>query len=89
MVLDDLLLELLVCPIDRTTRLVPANRRVLTALNRQIVKGQILDRAGNPVDRILDKGLIREDGKFLYRVDEDIPLLTVGSAIPLARKGEA
>ena len=45
--------------------------------------GTLTNRAGEPVRERLDGGLVRADGKVLYPIREDIPVMLVDEAIPL------
>lgn len=60
---------------------------ILQALNAEIAAGTLKTRAGQPVRAALDAGLIRSDGKFLYPVRHDIPIMLVDEAIPLPDTG--
>ena len=75
------LLEILICPENRTKlRLAPAD--YVERLNSAIANGKLRNRAGEVVQTPLVGGLIREDGKFLYPIVEDIPILLADEAIP-------
>jgi len=77
------LLEILACPEDKTpVRLATAEE--LEALNARIGRGEVRNRGGQSVTDPVEEGLIREDGRYLYRVDDDIPIMLVDEAIPLA-----
>jgi uncharacterized protein YbaR (Trm112 family) len=76
------LLQILCCPeTHQPLRLAEAD--TVAKLNQQIGNGTVKNRAGKPVTGALDSGLIRQDGKFLYPVRNDIPVMLVGEAIPL------
>jgi uncharacterized protein YbaR (Trm112 family) len=75
---------LLVCPLDRTP-LTPAGEQLLARVNRAIAAGRVKNRAGRPVERPIDGGLLRADQTLLYPVLDGIPLLLADEAIPLAR----
>lgn len=76
------LLEILVCPDDLTpVRL--ATDAELSALNAKITAGQVKNRGGQAVTAPVKEGLVRADGKYLYVVDDDIPVMLVDEAIPL------
>lgn len=79
---DPQLLEILCCPETRQdVALAPA--ATVESLNRQIEAGTLRNRAGEPVREKLDAGLLRADGKVLYPVREDIPVMLIEEAIPL------
>jgi uncharacterized protein YbaR (Trm112 family) len=80
--IDNALLEILVCP-ENKTPVRPADAATLAALNARIAAGSVKNRDGQPVTTAVKEGLVREDGKFLYRVDDDVPVMLIGEAIPL------
>jgi uncharacterized protein YbaR (Trm112 family) len=75
------LLEILICPENRT-KLQLAPDDYIQRLNSAIADGQLRNRAGDVVQTPLVGGLIREDGKYLYPIVEDIPILLSDEAIP-------
>jgi len=80
---DAELLEILACPEDKTpVRL--ADQTELDALNERIRAGDLKNRGGEAVSDEVSEGLIREDGKFLYPVRDDIPIMLIDEAIPLS-----
>ena len=84
--IDKELLEILACPEDKTpVRL--AEEDLIQKINQLIEQGKVNNRGGNPVEKKLDGGLIREDGAFLYAIDDDIPIMLIEEAIPLKELG--
>lgn len=77
------LLEILVCPETKQTLRV-AEDEVLERVNRAVEQGTLRTRGGDKVKEPLEEGLLREDGEILYPVRDDIPILLVDEAIPLA-----
>jgi uncharacterized protein YbaR (Trm112 family) len=76
------LLEILVCPDDLTpVRL--ATDAELSALNAKIAAGHVKNRGGQTVTTPVKEGLVRADAKYLYVVDDDIPVMLIDEAIPL------
>jgi uncharacterized protein YbaR (Trm112 family) len=82
MPVDRELLEILVCPETRQpVRLASSDQ--LDAVNRRIRAGELRNRGGDPVKDAIQEGLVREDGKVLYPVDDGIPVMLVEQSIPL------
>lgn len=80
--LDQELLEILACPENKTpVRL--ATDSELASLNDRIRGGGVVNRGGEKVTDALQAGLVREDGKFVYPVREEIPIMLIDEAIPL------
>ena len=78
------LLEILVCPDDRT-KLALADSEKVAALNEAITAGKIKNKGGEAVGDTVEQGLVREDGSILYPVRDDIPVLLIEEGIPLAQ----
>ena len=75
------LLEILCCPKTRV------GVKELTAgqienVNAAIVQKKVKYSDGKAVDKPLQEGLITEDGKIIYRVDEEIPIMLIDMGIP-------
>lgn len=82
MALDTQLLEILVCP-DSKERVAPLSPQALIALNELIRAGKVRNRAGVLVEESLDAGLLRSDGKIVYPVRRDIPVMLVEEGLPV------
>jgi uncharacterized protein YbaR (Trm112 family) len=80
--IDADLLAMLCCP-ETHQPVRAAEPAVIEQINRAIVAGGLKNRAGQPVPKKIDGGLIRDDGKFLYPIRQDIPVMLVDEAIPL------
>ena len=76
------LLEILVCPETRQP-LQLAGADLLARLNAEIDAGRLRTRGGEKVTKRIDEGLVREDRKVLYIVDEDIPVMLIDESIEL------
>ncbi len=81
---DPELLEILVCPENHTPVHV-ADEAVVAKVNCAIEAGTCQNRDGNPVETKIDGGLVREDGAYLYAIRDDIPIMLIDEAIPLAQ----
>lgn len=75
------LLNDLCCP-ETKQRVKLAEASLIANLNSKIASGQVRNRAGQPVAKNIDAGLVREDGKFLYPI-RDFPIMLIDEAIPL------
>ena len=80
--LDQKLIDILVCP-ENKEPVQLAEEKILAQINEKINKGEIADRAGNKVGETLQAALIRKDGKYVYPVRDDIPVMLIDHAIPL------
>ena len=80
--IDQELLEILACPEDKTpVRMAEPDE--LERLNEGIRAGSVKNRGGEAITEPLDAGLVREDGKILYPIREDIPIMLIDEAIEL------
>ena len=79
---DQSLLDILVCPETKQV-LHPADAQLLERLNASIKEGSVTNRGGEVVSAPLQEALVREDGKFLYPVRDDIPIMLIDESIPL------
>ena len=80
--IDKELLDILACP-ENKTPVSMAEQTIIDQLNEQIANGKITNRGGKIVENPLDGGLIREDKKFLYPIDDGIPIMLIDEAISL------
>jgi uncharacterized protein YbaR (Trm112 family) len=76
------LLEILVCPETKQPVSI-AGDDVLAPLNEKIEAGSLRNRGGDPVTKAVTEGLVREDGKILYVVDDGIPVMLIEESIEL------
>ena len=80
--IDSELMKILCCP-ETHQGLRPAEGAVVEKLNRQIAAGQLQNRAGATVKEPLEGGLVRADGKYVYPVRGNLPIMLVDEAIEL------
>jgi uncharacterized protein YbaR (Trm112 family) len=76
------LLDILVCPESRQA-VAPAPDDLIERLNGEIEAGSLRNRGGEKVEDTIAEGLLREDGKILYLVDDGIPVMLVEESIEL------
>ncbi|MCP4045760.1 MAG: hypothetical protein GY732_07190 [Gammaproteobacteria bacterium] len=84
MPVDRKLLEILCCPVSKTPLTILA-REKLDKLNSTISSGEALYVDGKKVKDLLTEGLITEDGKVIYPVQGDIPILLEEKGIGTAQ----
>lgn len=78
--MDKRLLDILCCPATKQS-LRALTRAELDALNHAIAGGGARTAAQAVVDTALAAGLITADGKRVYRIDDDIPVMLADEAI--------
>lgn len=76
------LLEILCCPETRQP-VREAPEALVESVNRAIRDGSLETPAGGGEAGVLDGGLVREDGKFLYPVRNGIPIMLVEERIAI------
>jgi uncharacterized protein YbaR (Trm112 family) len=77
------LTKLMQCPESRQP-LRLADAALVEILNLQIAAGGLKNRAGKTVSEGIEQGLVREDGKYLYPIRNNLPVLIIEEAIPLS-----
>ncbi len=83
MPIDKELLEILVCPeSQQPVRL--ASSELITQLNAEIEAGRLRNRGGEVVANPIVEGLLREDGRILYIIDDSIPVMMIDQSIELS-----
>jgi uncharacterized protein YbaR (Trm112 family) len=84
MVREDLV-RMLVCP-ETHQPVKPAPAALIAALNERARRGALRDKGGEPVERELEEGLLRDDGQVVYPVFDGIPRMLVERGIPVEAK---
>jgi uncharacterized protein YbaR (Trm112 family) len=82
MTLDPEFLQMLVCP-DSKKRLREVPAGVLAGLNAAIAAGGVTNRGGAKVTAPLAGALQPEGEQVVYPIQDDIPILLSGEAIPI------
>ena len=80
---DRSLLDILCCP-EARGKLSMADESTLSSLNSAISAGSVKNVGGERVTEPLTEALVSEDGKRLYPIREDIPVLLTDEAIALS-----
>ena len=60
-----------------------ASEQILARINADIDAGRLRNRGGDTVEKPIDEGLLREDGRILYIVEESIPIMLVDQSIEI------
>ena len=80
--IDKELLAILCCP-ETKQDVALADDALIARLNDRVGKGELKNKAGQPVTEKLDGGLLRADKKILYPIREDIPVMLIEEGILL------
>ena len=81
--IDKDLLAILACP-QTHQPLAEANAEQLKRVNDRIAAGTVKNVGGAAVVQALSGGLVRQDGKLVYPVRDDIPVLLADEGIALS-----
>lgn len=76
------LLEILVCPETRQP-VAPASGDLIDQLNQAVQSGRLRNRGGDKVSEPIQEGLLREDGRILYLIEDDIPVMLIEESVEL------
>lgn len=77
------LLQILCCP-ETYQGLSVADPALVARINADIKLAKVKNRAGLSIPEAIDGGLVRADGKALYPIRHDIPVMLIDEAISLA-----
>ena len=84
--IDRRLLDILCCPVTRApVRYLSADE--LAALNHAVAAGGVRTESGTAVVPAT-AGLITRDGRTIYRIEDDIPVMLADEAIATAQIAE-
>ena len=82
--MDEKLLEIMCCP-ETHQPLAKAGAELIDDLNKRIQAGTLVDRVDEKITEPIDGGLIREDGKIMFPIRQDIPVMLIDQGIPLGQ----
>ncbi|MCH7720395.1 MAG: hypothetical protein IH988_05320 [Planctomycetes bacterium] len=85
--IDRELLEILACP-ETKEPVALAESELVDRINAAIAAGKVKNRGGEQVTEAIDGGLIRGDGRYLYPIRDEIPIMLIEEAIPLPPPGD-
>lgn len=80
MTISKQLLEIMCCPISHTP-LIRISKAQLDHLNRHITDAEVITVDGEAVKEPLQDALLTQDGKVIYPVRDDIPVLLYEAGI--------
>jgi uncharacterized protein len=82
--IDRRLLDILCDPVTKSpVRLLSEGE--LDALNRAIVAGAVRTESGSALAAAAAAALITRDGRTIYRIDDDIPVMLADEAVSTAQ----
>jgi uncharacterized protein YbaR (Trm112 family) len=82
MMVSDELVNMLACPETRQP-VARAPAELLERLNARIRQGTLRDAGGRTLAEPIEAGLLRQDGRVLYPIIDDIPRMLVERGIPV------
>lgn len=77
------LLDILCCPETKEDVHLISRDRIAT-INKAIASGKVKKRSGELQNQPIDGGLLRADGKYLYPIRDDIPIMLIEEAVDMA-----
>ena len=82
--IDQDLLDILCCP-ETKQNVGLVELPLLERINLGVEKGNLRNKAGQPVKEKLDGGLIRQDRKIVYPIRDQIPIMLIEEGIPVEK----
>ena len=82
MAINEQLLKILACP-ETKAPVALAPSIMVENLNRQIKSGSLKNHSGKIVSEVMEAGLLRSDGKRLYPIVKNIPVMLINEGIDL------
>ena len=87
MAVDKVLLDIMCCP-ETKVDLKQLEQEKVDKVNEKIKKQEVKYKDGKPVDKPLEEALITVDGKTIYRVDDEIPVMLIEMGISTEQLGD-
>lgn len=81
--IDKELLAILACP-ETHQPLSVADAALLARVNARIKSGGLKNVGGTAVTEPLAAGLVRQDGRIVYPIRDEIPVLLIDEGLPTA-----
>jgi len=82
--IDRRLLDILCDPVTKSPLRLLSTAE-LEALNRAIATGEVKTEGGTALGVAATAGLITRDGRTIYRIEDDIPVMLADEAVATAR----
>ena len=79
---SDELVRILACP-ETKQPVARAPAELLEKLNARMRQGALRDTGGEALAQPIEAGLLRQDGRVLYPIIDDIPRMLVERGIPV------
>ena len=86
MAVDKDLLAILCCP-ETKQAVTLADAPLIQRLNEAIQNRRLQNKGKQAVTDLVEGGLLRADGKMLYPIRENIPVMLIEEGIPLEQLG--
>ncbi len=80
MLIDPELLNILVCP-QTHQPVALADEALVRRVNENIAAGTARNGEGRAIEEPVDGGLVREDGRVLYPIRDELPIMLIDEAI--------
>jgi uncharacterized protein YbaR (Trm112 family) len=82
--MDKRLLDILCDPVTKSP-VRPLSAGELDALARAVTAGRVNTEGGTPLKSAPSAGLITRDGRTIYRIEDDIPVMLPDEAIAVSQ----
>ena len=69
--------------LENGSPLTLADSALIAKLNQAVAEKTLKNRGGQVIEKPLESGLVRADGKLLYVISDDIPIMLSDEAVDL------